>query len=278
MNNAIEAFREAIEKARMLHELKQQKKRLKELKGLLEDMCALDFYCPEYTNKEGPSWRVDRWSYDTTGHTGDLKVDSGYDEIWEIYSNQGSFFDRVFEDVFSFVGDKKSRQWNWNEGMDECGECTYELWHAGYQGERLVLVEFDGYMPVKDEFDSAYEYVVNALKISYEDLEAVEKYYDIFVNEMYYEVSSGTSETYDIKYMKKLVAFCKSLSKFAAKRALNDECNYRRYEIENEWKNGNFGDFDGDVLLEFLENDAIPARIKKKVKTYFDEEGGTAMK
>lgn len=203
----------------------------------------------------GLAWNIKVHSCDTSGHKGSSKVGKEYDKLWEKYlEGNNEFFYQCCEDGLGFVGDKKYRHWDWAEGLPGLEKCDYELYQAGRSGGWLVLSEFDGVE-------------IDALKDDVEDL--AQHLEDYESNEQFDDAEYTLNEMEgNIALLEKLKIFCDSLDKFDATIEWNEQCNFRRSQIEDDWVKNDFSALDDSDLEEFLEDDEISEKVKNKIKDY----------
>lgn len=260
-----EELRDEIEKVRLLTEAKES---AKVIKPLVDEILGRDFrYSGQRSSDKFPSWDADTYRADTSGKTGDYTVDGGLDSLWERHlSGNDSIHEWINESIYDFVGDKKSRNWNWGTGLKGLDDRVYDytLWHTEY--DRMVLVSFDEEPTDLKRFEEigwAADAVLRALpegktpdlNIALSDAE------DLF------DLLNGVG----VEHLKKLIIFCNSLDGFNASESASYEYNYRRSEKESDWQKGDFSDFSEETLYGFLEDPATSKSIKRKIRKYLRE-------
>lgn len=216
-----------------------------------------------YRNESsGLAWNIKVGSCDTSGHKGSSQLNKDYDKLWEKYlEDKDEFFYRCCEDGLGFVGDKKHRQWNWNDGIPEIEKCDYELYQAGRSGGWLVLSEFDGVE-------------IAALKDNVEDF--IQQVEDYEIDEQFDCADEVLDEMEgNVDLLEKLEIFCESLDKFDATVEWNEQCNSRRSQIEHDWDKNDFYELNDTDLEEFLGDEEISEKVKNKIKDYLNNQYST---
>jgi hypothetical protein len=183
------------------------------------------------------AWNIKTYRADHDLDNKELRKEYGLKERWDtkwgetIESDDGLIW-QCCEDGLGFVGDEKYRHWNWNEGMEEIGDCTYELYQTGRSGGWLELHKFDGSEVKAEDFIIPEEYHCNSCSADEGCNE--ELHHDIALNEYLDEL--------DYDWLKKLVIFCKSLDKFDADKELEHQLAFRRQQMEEEWEKEDFNE------------------------------------
>ena len=203
------------------------------------------------------SWNIKVYQNDPSGKSGPCPISPEYDILWECYAEKREgFFWQCCEDGLQFVGDTKDKihvlDWIWTDRIPELDETDYILRQDGRSGGWLVLTNLNDTHASIDVVSCETEpnwiasHVVDVFKSDYNDVNQI------------------------IAWLKKLRVFCESLDTFDATEEWNHQCNFRRNETEEDWIAGDFSDFNGDELREFLDNPDVPESVKKQIKAYIE--------
>ena len=279
-------MQELADKIKQFDLLKEVEKTKKKYKLLINRILDRNFYCPD-RGDYCPEWNI-KVSGDYSGHSGSEKTDKKWDILWEkwLEEHKENFFWNCCEDGLGFVGDKKTRDYDWHGRIPEIEGCDYELYQAGRSGGHLYLKTFDGQETNKGKFKEIAGYLDETIDIE-TDFSDVEGWIGDIDN-----ILPG------VDWLKKLLMFCESLDRFDATEEWNHQCNYRRSEKEAEWEDCDFNDFNENELQETLDQEYpdMPDNasdktileiinkcfdlidVQDKIKQYFREEGQRLIK
>lgn len=247
-----------------------------QLKELCDYFMARDFRSLGHDNYGNPKkvlcWNIKVCKSDYSGKSGPEPINKKWDTLWDKHIEERcpNLFWRCCEDGLRFVGDKKTREYSWHEGIPEIEKCDYTLWQDGRSGGWLILEKFDDKQYTQEVFSDILifideEYVYECKQ--HPDCQNCDN--DRCVLAMGdYELGLLLLDIEEhISNLTKLKLFCKSLDKFDATKEWNCQCNWCRAEQEQEWESGNFDSLDDDTLEELLEKE-LPRSIKTKIKKY----------